>query len=101
VRRGQGKSGWLEEKVGAWGFGALGCASGDDDSKGKGRSRFPEGMTERKAKATAKATTNAGVLRFAQDDGEKQTTATAKAKTISTATKTATATTKGNSSGLG
>ena len=31
-------------------------------------------MTERKANA------NTGVLRFAQDDGEKQTTATAKAK---------------------
>jgi hypothetical protein len=44
---------------------------------GKRRSRFSEGMTERKAKARAKA--NAGVLRFAQDDGERQTTAMARA----------------------
>jgi hypothetical protein len=43
-------------------------------------------MTDRKAGATA--TANAGVLRFAQDDGEKQATATA------TATAKATATTK-------
>jgi hypothetical protein len=49
------------------------------------------GMTARKAKAkararatataTATAKTNAGVLRFAQDDGEKQTTARANANT--------------------
>jgi hypothetical protein len=42
-------------------------------------------MTTRKAKTTtrvrATATTNTGVLRFAQDDGEKQTT-TASAKTL-------------------
>jgi hypothetical protein len=49
--------------------------------KSKRRSRFPEGMTERKArtKATATATANTGVLRFAQDDGEKQATTTATA----------------------
>jgi hypothetical protein len=49
------------------------------------------GMTERKATASATATT--GVLRFAQDDGEKQTAA-------ATATTTATATSdNGNSNG--
>jgi len=32
-------------------------------------SRFPAGMTERRARATASAKANTGVLRFAQDDG--------------------------------
>jgi hypothetical protein len=45
--------------------------------QGEGRSRFPAGMTERKAKAKA----NTGVLRFAQDDGEKPAVTTARAKT--------------------
>jgi hypothetical protein len=41
--------------------------------KARARSRFPEGMTERKttATATARATakTNTGILHFVQDDG--------------------------------
>jgi hypothetical protein len=44
-------------------------------------------MTARKASARAK--TNAGVLRFAQDDGEEQTTATATAMAMATAMATA------------
>jgi hypothetical protein len=38
----------------------LRCAQ-NDNQKGKCRSRFPSGMTERKAKAKAKAKTNAGI----------------------------------------
>ena len=53
----------------------------------KGRSRFPEGMTERKARATAKATAtataNTGVLRCARDDGKEQVTARNKALQVS------------------
>jgi hypothetical protein len=44
----------------------------DDSQKGnvncKGRSRFPEGMTERKAKATAKCR-DLSTARFGRDDG--------------------------------
>jgi hypothetical protein len=36
-------------------------------NKYKCRSRFPEGMTERNASATAKA--NTGILHYVQDDG--------------------------------
>ena len=45
----------------------------------EGKSRFPEGMTNKKqtkatatatANTTAMATANTGILRFAQDDGE-------------------------------
>jgi hypothetical protein len=57
-----------------------GTDKGKDNSKGKYRSRFPAGMTTKKARATATAKaraaatakTNAGPstsLRFAQDDG--------------------------------
>jgi hypothetical protein len=47
------------------------------NGKSNGRSRFPKGMTERKARARATTTAranadaNAGVLRFAQDDEER------------------------------
>jgi hypothetical protein len=47
--------------------------------KGKRRSRFPEGMTERKARATANATANPGILHCVQDDGENPATARATA----------------------
>jgi hypothetical protein len=66
---------------GGWGVDTwnLGCFVGFYFAgEGKGRSRFPEGMTERKAKA--RATANTGVLRSAQDDGEKRATTTAKAR---------------------
>ena len=51
----------------------------------RGKLRLPNGLIARvEGRATAKATTNTGVLRSAQDDGEKQatakTTATARAK---------------------
>ena len=46
----------------------------EDGAPGNGNSRFPSGMTTRKATATT------GVLRFAQDDGVEQ--ARAKAKQI-------------------
>jgi hypothetical protein len=36
---------------------------GEGNSKGKGRSRFPSGMTDREAKATAKAREEADSLR--------------------------------------
>jgi hypothetical protein len=45
-----------------------GKGNGEGNREGKGRSRFPEGMTERKARASANttATANRGVLRCAQ-----------------------------------
>jgi hypothetical protein len=69
-------SGWEEISSGDAGFVRLGGGRGGDnvnlgrfrefyfgvvgwDREGNGRSRFPEGMTERKAKAKAKATAKA------------------------------------------
>ena len=43
-------------------------------------------MTAKEAKAKATAKANTGVLRFAQDDGEKQAKAKATAKATATAT---------------
>jgi len=59
------------------------------EAKDKGRSRFPEGMTERKARAKARTNTGVVPLRLAQgqDDGEKR--ATAKATTTGSATEEA------------
>ena len=52
--------------------GLIARVEGRGTAREKGRSRFPGGMTERKARAKATAKANTGVLRYAQDDGVKR-----------------------------